>query len=115
MEIPYNGDEIPHTGEQPGLEFDYVVGALELDVRLPVCHSLKEKRGIMARLMNYIRKHYPVSVAEVGHQNDWNRAGLVVTAVSGNAAVVNRTLRAVADWIEDGGEVELVYFAIQTF
>lgn len=90
-----------------------VVGLLELDLRLPLCRSLKAKRGILARTTNGLRKAFPVSVSEVGDRNAWERSGLAVAVVSGDAEVVERTLRSAVEWVERGREVELLRFSIQ--
>ena len=42
----------------------YIVGILRVRIRIPLCHSLKEKRGVLRGLENHIRKKFNVSVAE---------------------------------------------------
>ena len=49
------------------------VGVFILDVRLFDCQSRKQKRSVIARLLNRIRSRYPVSVAEVGHLDLFQR------------------------------------------
>ena len=75
--------------------------ALErFDLRVPQSRSLKAKRHVIAPLTAAIRQRFPVSVAEVDHQDLWQRASLAVVAVSTDQSHVDRELAAMADEIE---------------
>ena len=75
--------------------------ALErFDLRIPVCHSLKEKRHVVKTLTNAIRSSFNVSVAEVDHHDLWQRATLAVVAVATDGAHAERELQAVVSEIE---------------
>ena len=55
--------------------------ALErFDLRIPACHSLKEKRHVVKALTSAIRSSFNVSVAEVDHQDLWQRSTIAVAA-----------------------------------
>ena len=56
--------------------------ALELDVRLRGCQSLKEKRSIIRPVLDGLRNRHPVAVAEVDHQDLWQRSAIGVAVVS---------------------------------
>jgi hypothetical protein len=53
-----------------------VVGILRLELLLYSPNSLKEKRGIVRRILDRCRVRFPVSCAEVGLQDVWQRAQL---------------------------------------
>ena len=59
--------------------------ALELDLHLPGCRSLKEKRSALRPVLDGLRNRHPVAVAEVDHQDLWQRASIGLAAVSGTA------------------------------
>ncbi|RKY38112.1 MAG: hypothetical protein DRP72_02450 [Candidatus Omnitrophota bacterium] len=40
------------------------IGYLKVDIYIPYCHSLKEKRQIIARIKERLRNKFNVSVAE---------------------------------------------------
>lgn len=63
--------------------------ATRLDLYLPACHSLKEKRSTLRPVVDGMRNRFPVSVAETDHQDQWQRAelGVVVVASSEQRAV----------------------------
>jgi len=48
--------------------------ALErFDLRIPGCSSLKQKRHVLKSLTGALRSTFNVSVAEVDHQDLWQR------------------------------------------
>ena len=67
------------------------VGLLSIEVYLPHSQSLKDKRMVLRRLKDRL-KAANVAVAEVAHQDLWQRAGLAVVTVSGDRGVVEQTL-----------------------
>ncbi|NLV24853.1 MAG: DUF503 domain-containing protein [Deltaproteobacteria bacterium] len=52
------------------------MGVLRVEVFLQTPQNLKEKRGIVRRLLGRCRSRFPVSAAEVDHQDLWQRATL---------------------------------------
>lgn len=109
--LKMNEDPIREAGE--ALAYPVSVGLLEADLLLPLCRSLKEKRGILAKTMSHLRNKHAVSVAEVAKHDTWGRCGLAVTTVSGSRAVAEQTLRAVAHTLERDREVQLVHYSIE--
>jgi uncharacterized protein YlxP (DUF503 family) len=67
------------------------VGLLSIEMYLPQSRSLKDKRMVLRRLKDRL-KASNVAVAEVAHQDLWQRAGLAVVTVSGDRGVVEQTL-----------------------
>jgi hypothetical protein len=102
-----------HDPFQPSVGHRFTVGILHLDLHLPGCHSLKEKRGRLSRVINAVRKAHPVVVAEVGDQDVWGRAGLAAAALSVDRNLATRVLEAVADTLSHQHEVELLYHDIE--
>ncbi|MBT9135274.1 MAG: hypothetical protein DDT34_00324 [Firmicutes bacterium] len=76
------------------------LGVLSLELHFPAAHSLKEKRSILKSLLAKIRATFNVSVAEVGHQEVWQRTRLVVAVVSGNGVEVQKTFAAITGFVE---------------
>jgi uncharacterized protein YlxP (DUF503 family) len=77
-----------------------VVGVLTLEIHLPASNSLKAKRSVLNHVKERIRSRFNVSVAEVDHQDLWQRATLAVAAVSGEGAVLDRVLHDVLSVVE---------------
>lgn len=78
----------------------YRVGALVLELFFPEVHSLKEKRSIVRSLVAKVRQTFNVSVAEVSHQELWQRAALAVAVVSASSEEADKSLVAVLGFVE---------------
>ena len=76
-----------------------VVGLLSVELFIPHAQSLKDKRMVIRSIKDRVRK-FNVAVAEVEHQNVWQRAGLGIVAISTTTEHVDKELAAVTDEIE---------------
>ena len=76
-----------------------VVALLSLEFYMPLSQSLKDKRMVLRRVKDRL-KPFNVSVAEVAHQDVWQRAGLAVVTVAGADQGAEQTLASVVDEIE---------------
>lgn len=76
------------------------VGSLWLELQIPGARSLKDKRQVLAGLVNRLRARFPVSVAEVGGQDAWQRAEIGVAVVSADLAQVRRVIEQVRQHVE---------------
>ncbi len=99
--------------DEPSLGHPVFIGLLELDLHIPLCHSLKAKRGILARIMNDLRKQLPIVIAEVGDHDVWGRSGLAATTLSGDESVVHRVFANAVKRIEASREVELLHHRVE--
>ena len=76
-----------------------VVALLSIECHLPAARSLKDKRMVLQSVKGRLR-NLNVSVAEVEHQDLWQRAGIAVVTVAANEALAGKALNAVLDDIE---------------
>jgi uncharacterized protein YlxP (DUF503 family) len=58
------------------------VGLLTLEIQIPYSHSLKEKRAVLLKVRDRLRQRFNVAVAELEHQDVWQRATLGVVSIS---------------------------------
>jgi uncharacterized protein len=72
-----------------------VIGLLTLDLHFPGARSLKDKRQALRSLETRIRNRFNVSVAEVEHQDLWQRARLAVVSVNTDHVHLESTLHSV--------------------
>jgi uncharacterized protein YlxP (DUF503 family) len=98
---------------EPSVGHPFTVGILHIDLRLPGCHSLKEKRGRLARVIGALRKVHPIVLAEVGDQDVWGRSALAAAALSVDRNLVTRLLEAAAETLSHQPDVELLYYEIE--
>lgn len=84
------------------------VGVVRIELHLPASRSLKDKRSVVRGLKERIRARVQASVAEVDHQDLWQRAALGVAVVSGNSAQVGELLQSVRNLVESAPGAELL-------
>ena len=77
-----------------------MIGILTIHLHLPGCASLKEKRGRLKPLLNQLRKKFNISVAEMERQDMWQEAVIACALVNSDGKQIQRSLQAVAKWIE---------------
>lgn len=75
------------------------IGLLSVECFLPQSRSLKDKRMVLRRIKDRL-KAGNVAVAEVAHQDLWQRAGLAVVTVASDHGVAERTLTSALQEIE---------------
>ncbi len=68
------------------------IGVLTIEIHLPYAHSLKEKRMVVRRVKDRLRAKFNVAVAEVEHQDLWQRALLGVASISSSEANLRQVL-----------------------
>jgi uncharacterized protein YlxP (DUF503 family) len=90
-----------------------VVGVLTLELHLPASNSLKAKRSVLNHVKERIRTRFNVSVAEVDHQDLWQRATLGVAAVSGEGSVLDRLLHDVLSVVEREDRLSVLDYQIR--
>ena len=76
-----------------------IVGLLSVELHFPGARSLKDKRTVLRSVKDRLRK-LNVSVAELDHQDLWQRARLGVVVVGRSQAAVEQSLDAVVEEIE---------------
>jgi uncharacterized protein YlxP (DUF503 family) len=85
-----------------------LVAALRLDLRIPACGSLKEKRHVVKTLTNGIRATFPVAVAETGYQDIWQRTELGVAAIGAEGYHLKKVMHGVERFVERWAEVDVI-------
>jgi uncharacterized protein len=81
---------------------------VEFDLRLPGCQSLKEKRSVLRPVLEGLRNRHPVSVSEVDHQDQWQRAAIGMAVVSSSPAHAQATMAAAERFLWSFPEVEVL-------
>jgi uncharacterized protein len=82
--------------------------ALDFDLHLPDCRSLKAKRSVLRPITEGLRARYRVAVAEVGEQDRWQRARIGVAAVGATAGHVQDVMDEVERFVWAQGGVDVL-------
>lgn len=77
-----------------------MLATLTIHLRLPLCSSLKDKRGRIKPLMSRLRREFNVSVAEMDLQDTWDEAVVACAMINSDAIVLRQSLQTVEKWVE---------------
>ena len=82
--------------------------ALSVELHLPQCRSLKEKRAVVKSMVEAAHKRFAVAAAETDHQSVWQRAQLGFACVSGSAAHATDVIDGVERFVWSFTESDVV-------
>ncbi len=89
------------------------VGILRIILRIPQSHSLKDKRRILLRLKDKIKRKYNVSLAEINDKDKWQKAILAIAHIGDARTQVDRGLAKVVDFISSFDNIEIVDYEME--
>lgn len=92
-----------------------VIGTLQVAIRLPESHSLKEKRRLVKSLVTRIRNQFNVSISEVNSQDSWQLASLAVAHVGSARPYTNEVLDRVRRFLEEVRSIEVIDSRLELF
>lgn len=87
------------------------VGLLVIEIYLPGCSSLKEKRRVLRAVRDRARHRHNVATAEVDHHELHQRATLAFASVAGSSAPLEQLFDRIVSEVEElvpGGVRETV-------
>ncbi|WP_059105207.1 DUF503 domain-containing protein [Shouchella shacheensis] len=82
------------------------VGVVYCELVIYDAQSLKEKRSVVKSITTRLKQRYNISVAEVNHQEVWQRSGLALASISNNRQQCEKELARALALIDvtDGAE-----------
>jgi uncharacterized protein YlxP (DUF503 family) len=84
------------------------IGVGRLELRIPASGSLKSKRQVVKGITGGVRAKFNVAVAEVDHQELWQRASIGVACISESGFHAEKMLREVERFVSRDGRVEII-------
>jgi uncharacterized protein YlxP (DUF503 family) len=82
--------------------------AVRFDLHVPVSRSLKAKRAALRPIIDSLRHRFHVSVAEVDHQDLWQRAAIGVALVAESHHHLEEILATVERFVRSAADVEVL-------
>ncbi|MGZ8751887.1 MAG: DUF503 domain-containing protein [Acidimicrobiia bacterium] len=82
--------------------------ASSFDLHVPESRSLKAKRAAVRPIIDGLRHRFKVSVAEVDHHDQWQRATIGVAVVSSSHGHLREVLDSVERFVASAPSVELL-------
>jgi len=86
-----------------------------MELMLAGTRSLKDKRSVLRRLKNQVRKKFNVAIAEVDYGNNFRKTLIAVTTISGNSHQAKLMLEKVEKQIEINANSLVVARKIEMF
>lgn len=85
-----------------------LVAVERFDLRIRDSHSLKQKRHVVKGLIAAVRRRFDVAVAEVDHQELWQRTAIGVAAVGEEEYHLRRVMHEIEKLVDAYSGVELI-------
>jgi hypothetical protein len=76
------------------------IGLLTLEIHIPDARSLKDKRQVLRSLKERLRSRFNVAIAELDHQDTWQRSQVGIVSLSNDEAHLQQSLQTVFDEAE---------------
>jgi uncharacterized protein YlxP (DUF503 family) len=92
-----------------------VVGLASIDIHIPESGSLKSKRHFIKRIKDRVKNRFNVSIAEVDHNDLWQRTTLGVSVVANEKQFANQVLNELVDFISKENGVQIIDYSIELF
>ncbi|MDQ1277869.1 MAG: uncharacterized protein QG555_911 [Thermodesulfobacteriota bacterium] len=87
---------------------EMVVGAGLVDLWIPACRSLKEKRSVLAKIVKRTQNTFNVSIAEVGDNDSWKQAKIGFCVVGNDRRYINAKVDHIFNYIEEMGIAQVI-------
>ena len=75
------------------------IGVLTLQIQLPGCKSLKEKRSRIKPLIARLHREFNLSVAELSQLDSWDESTLGCAIISNDHQYSETSLQSVVHWL----------------
>jgi uncharacterized protein YlxP (DUF503 family) len=82
--------------------------AVCFELHVPESRSLKSKRAAIRPIVDGLRHRFKISVAEVDHQDTWQRAAIGVALVAGTSSHLREVLESVERFVANAPDVEVL-------
>ena len=89
------------------------IGSLQVELLIPESTSLKEKRMVLKSIKQRLQNKFNISVAEVDHQDLWQRAMLAIVMVSNENRHVRQAMDKILNFIDDQDQSQVIDHQIE--
>jgi uncharacterized protein YlxP (DUF503 family) len=77
-----------------------LVACLRIQLHLPGCTSLKEKRFVLNSLKDRLRSRFNLALCETDYQDKWQRSALAIVTIAGSRKGVDKSVQAIVTFLE---------------
>ena len=90
-----------------------IAALVDVELHIPAASSLKAKRSVVKSLIAGLQNDLRVSVAEVGHQDLWQRCRLGVAIAAGSETGARKVAQSVEKIVWREPRVEIVSIRVE--
>jgi uncharacterized protein YlxP (DUF503 family) len=83
-----------------------VIGYLTFEAIIYDAASLKEKRAVLQRIITRVKGKFNVSIAEIDHQDVWQRTSIGIVTISSAKNISERELYKILEFVDSFPEIE---------
>ncbi len=87
-----------------------VIAIAEIEINLPYCQSLKDKRRIIKSLIDSLGKKNNISIREINYRDLWQRSLLGITSICDNTNSAQRFLDRIKNKIYEKEGTRIIRF-----
>jgi len=91
------------------------IGALRIELYMPQCHNLKEKRQVIRSLIDRISNRFNVAVAEIDKQDLWQACSMGIACISNREYAAREMLDRVDRAVRSAGKAEVLDSQVTIF
>jgi uncharacterized protein YlxP (DUF503 family) len=89
--------------------------AVRFDLHIPESRSLKVKRGAIRPIVDGLRHRYHVSVAEIDHQDQWQRAEIGVALIAESDGHLRDVIDEIERFVARAADIEVLEVEVVHF
>jgi uncharacterized protein len=93
--------------------YSVIAALVVIELHIPAVSSLKAKRSVVKSMIAALRNDLGVSVAEIGHQDLWQRAQLGVAIAAGSEIGARKVAQQVEKIVWREPRVDVVSFHVE--
>lgn len=90
-----------------------VIGLCTIELFIGEAASLKDKRRILKSMMDRVKAHHNVSIAEIDQQEIWQRSTIAFACVANEQKHAFRVLNSVVKFFEKEGSLQVLDYQIE--
>lgn len=83
-----------------------MIGYLTFEAIIYDAASLKEKRAVLQRIITRVKGKFNVSIAEIDHQDVWQRTSIGIVTISSAKNISERELYKILEFVDSFPEIE---------
>ena len=85
-----------------------LIGVCQVELLIPASDSLKAKRFVIQSIKTRIKNKFNVSIAEVDHNEKWQRTVLGLAIVTNERKFIDKTFNQILNLIDNEANVEMI-------